>query len=139
LESTILNINPSVFGGFANYGYGIVQIENNAAYIQVGSTQYFDQNVDLNLKSQLFVFGPEVTADWSLTDHINIWQNAAYDIASDNSRPTLEFMGEMSTSELKIEDENPTVTYNGEPIESLPYEASGIRLSVGVSYLWHRY
>lgn len=137
--SSILTINPGVFGGFGNYGFGIGAIENNAAYIQVGSTQFFDSSVDLNLKSQLFVFGPEVTVDFAVADHFSIWLNAAYDVASDNSRPALAFMGEKSSADVELDGTNPSVTYNGESIESLPYDASGIRLSLGVAYVWNRY
>lgn len=137
--SSILTINPGIFGGFGNYGFGIGAIENNALYIQVGSTQFYDQEVDLNLKSQLFVYGPELTIDFAMADHLSVWANAAYDIASSNSRPTLEFQGSEASAERGLADDNPSVNYDGAPIESLPYEASGIRLTLGVSYVWNRY
>lgn len=137
--SSILTINPGIFGGFGNYGFGIGSIENNAVFIQVGSTEFFDSSVDLNLKSQLFVYGPEITIDFALADHISIWLNAGYDIASDNSRPSLEFQGSESRAEIDLEQQPSIVTYNGSPIESLPYEATGLRLSLGAAYVWNRY
>ena len=135
----ILTINPGLFGGFGNYGFGIGAIENNAVFIQVGSTEFYDSSVDLNLKSQLFVYGPELTLDYALADHFSIWLNAAYDLASDNSRPSLEFQGGDTTAAIDLEGSSAEVTYNGAPINALPYEASGVRVSVGVAYVWNRY
>lgn len=139
IGTSILTINPGIFGGFGNYGFGIGSIENNALFIQVGSTEFYDSEVDLNLKSQLFVYGPEVTVDYVFTDHLSVWLNAAYDIASDNTRPMLEFQGSEITASIELDSENLTITSNDAPLESLPYEASGLRMTAGVTYVWNRY
>lgn len=139
IGSSILTINPGIFGGFGNYGFGIGAITNNAIYIQVGNTEFYDTEVDLNLKSQLFVYGPEVTVDYVFTDHLSAWLNAAYDIASDNTRPTLEFMGSQASASIDLDNENLTVTYDNAPLETLPYEASGLRMTAGITYVWNRY
>lgn len=139
MGSKILNINPGIFAGFGNYGFGIGDIENSSVFIQIGQTQYFDDKLDITLTSQVFLYGPECSIDVDLSDHIRLWVNAAYDIASSNNKPKLTFKGSEAQSELETNDTNPRVTYNGELVESLPYDPSGIRLTVGFSYVWHRY
>jgi len=140
INGKILSINPSIFGGFGNYGFEIGAIENNAGYIQIKDQQFYEQSLDLELVSQLFVFGPEININYTLNDHFEIWVNAAYDFASNNMLPQLRFQSENEGSaEVNIDSTNPYVTYNNEQIESLPYDASGMRFTVGASYVWNRY
>lgn len=135
----ILNINPGIYGAAGNYGFGIGQIENNALFIQIGETRYTEESLGMTLSSQAFLYGPELSIDYDISDHLRLWINAAYDIASTNSLAKLTFEGDNDSSELNLEGANPLVTYNGAPIKSLPYDASGLRLTSGVSYVWHRY
>ena len=136
----ILTINPGLFVGFGNYGFGIGEIENNAGFIQIGSTMYFDNELDMSLYSQAFIFGPEISIDYDVTDNIRLWINAAYDFSTNNDKPKLRFKGQENTSEISLDEDtsNPLVTYNGNTISSLPYDPSALRASVGVSYYWQR-
>ena len=137
----LMTIRPSVYVGFGNYGFNVGQLINNAAFIQIGETQYTDPSLDVLLKSQVFVIGPSVDLQYNITDRFDIYINASYDIASNNSRPKLEFTptnGRGTTSTLSIDSDNPNVTYNGEKLTSLPYDISGIRLTAGIAYVWKR-
>ena len=141
-ENTLI-IRPAMNAGFGNYGFDVGELENNASYIQIGETQYFDSQLDLHLKSQTFVYGPALDLHFIVQDKFKIFANVAYDIASSNTNPTLEFSPPSSsdndnTSSLNIDGSNPFVTYNDEKITTLPYEASGMRITVGVGYTWAR-
>jgi len=139
-ENSIV-VRPAMNVGFANYGFDVGELDNNASYIQIGETQYFDSKLELHLKSQTFVYGPSVDFHFILPNRLKIFANVAYDIASANSNPTLEFAPPSSSdndnsSSLEIDGNNPLVTYNGSKITSLPYEASGMRFTLGVGYAW---
>lgn len=141
LGDSWLTFRPALFGGFANYGFGIGQIDNNAGYIQIGNTEYYDDYLDMELKSQAGVFGPELDIVLGILDNIDVWLIANYDIGTSNARPELVFSSpdaEGGSSTVEIDGDNPLVTYNGEQITSLPYSVSGLRLTLGVSYVWQR-
>ena len=56
-----------------------------------------------------------------------------------NSRPEVVFEslgGEGIITSVDIDGENPIVAYNNEKFTSLSYDISGLRLTVGVSYVW---
>lgn len=138
-----LIIRPAMNVGFANYGFDVGDLQNNDVYIQIEETKYYDSSLELHLKSQTFIYGPALDFHFILKDKFKIFANVAYDIASSNSNPTLEFAPPSSsdnenTSSLNIDGNNPQVTYNNEKITSLPYEASGLRFSVGVGYTWSK-
>lgn len=141
ISDRLFTIRPSAYVGFGNYGFGVGQLINNAAYIQIGETQYTDPSLDVLLKSQVFVVGPSIDLQYNMTTKFDIYINASYDIGSNNSRPKLEFTptnGSGNTSTLNIDSDNPNVTYNGDKLTSLPYDISGIRLSAGIAYVWKR-
>lgn len=136
-----LTFRPALFGGFANYGFGIGQIDNNAGYIQIGNTEYYDPYLDLSLKSQVGLFGPELDIVYGFNDHFEVWLIGNYDIGTSNAKPKLEFSSpadDGGSSSLEIAGDNPLVTYNGEKMTELPYSVGGVRLTLGVSYVWQR-
>ena len=136
-----LTFRPALYGGFANYGFGIGQLENNAGYIQIGNTEYYDSYLDMKLKSQVGLYGPELDVAYGILDFLDIWVIANYDLGSSNAKPKLEFSSpadDGGSSSLEIEGDNPLVEYNGAKITELPYSVGGLRLTIGVSYVWQR-
>jgi len=136
-----LIIRPALNAGFGNYGFDVGEIQNNDQYIQIGEKKYYDSELELHLKSQTAVFGPAVDLHFIVRDQFKIFANVAYDIASANSNPNLNFTPPSgsdndNSSSLGIAGDNPLVTYNDEKITALPYEASGMRITLGVGYTW---
>lgn len=143
IKGNPLVIRPAINAGFGNYGFDVGELQNNASYIQIGDVQYYDASLDLYLKSQTFIYGPAIDFHYILPNQIKVFANMGYDIASKNSRPYLEFNppsnSESGTSSLEIDGDNPNVTFNGTKMTSLPYEASGLRFTVGVGYVWTKH
>ena len=83
------------------------------------------------------VFSPQVDLRYMLSSDVHLTAQISYDIASGNSNPTLVFEGDGGNAEKDIDTDNPSVTFNGEKITSLPYKAGGIRLSIGAAYTWN--
>jgi len=138
--SNILIIRPNANIGFGNFGFNVGEIENNAAYIQIGEKQYFSSSLDLLLESQTTIYGPALDLRYIIGGQFEVFGNVALDIASSNNRPSLVFIAPSSSEEgqssVDIDGTNPLVTYNGSPITSLPYDASGLRVTIGVGYVW---
>lgn len=137
-----LTLRPAFFGGFANYGFGIGRIENNASYIQIGSKQYYEPYLDLELRSQVGLYGPELDVVYGITDIFEVWVIANYDLGSPNGKARLDLISpneEEGMSTIKdLSGDNPLITYNDNKITSLPYKVDGLRLTVGISYVWQR-
>ncbi len=142
LSNGWLSIRPAIYGGFSNQSFDLGQIENNAGYIQIGETQYYDNYLDISLKTQSGLYGPEIGVVYNSFEFLEFWATASYDLASSNARPKLIFMSpaeEGGTSTLDLEKAtSATITYNGEEVTSLPYSTKGLRLTVGLSYVWNR-
>ena len=141
INDRVLVIRPSVYVGFANYGFNVGSIENNAGFIQIEETQYTDPELDVLLRSQVLLYGPQLDAYYMFSDKIGAFFTLSYDIGSTNDRPTLEFSqpGGDKVTAVELEGDNPNVIYNGETLTSLPYNASGLRASLGISYVWNKY
>ena len=135
-------LRASLFTGFGNYGFDVGQLENNTGFIEINDIQFTDAELDVDLNSQFFVYGPQIDFSYAINDKFDIFFSANYDIASDNSRPTIDFTSETGSStsiDLEEGQLNPSITFEGEEIESLPYEASGLRFTLGASYIWKWY
>jgi hypothetical protein len=95
----------------------------------------------MKLKSQVALYGPELDVVYGVLEFLDIWFIANYDLGSSNARPELVFSSpadEGGSSSLEIEGDNPLVEYNGAKITELPYSVGGLRLTLGVSYIWQR-
>ncbi len=142
ISNSSLLIRPSIFGGFGNFGFEIGKLINNAGYIQVNGNKYYGESIDVSLSSQVFLYGPQIDVFWMITDNFSIFTSVNYDISSKNSRPEVQFVtneeNEISTS-IKIGGDNPLVTYNNNKLTTLPYDVSGLRLTLGVAYVWNVY
>lgn len=142
IDNNPVVVQPSLNIGFGDYGFDIGEIENNASYIQIGDDQYYSESLDLDLNAKTFVFGPAVDFQYILGD-FKLFANVSYDISTTNSNPKLVFKArdtrdDGQRSRVDIDGDNPLVTFNDEKITTLPYEASGIRATFGVGYLWSR-
>jgi len=145
IGSRFLVARPSLNIGFGVNGFDVGEIENNASYIQIGNDQYYSSTLDLNLHANIFIGGPSVDLQYMVGEQFMIFANVAYDIATTNSNPKLVFKTPNTNSRddsrqtsVDIDGTNPLVTYNGEKITTLPYEATGIRATFGVGYVWGR-
>lgn len=141
-----LLIRPALQGLVANTVFQIGQLENNASYIQVDDLQYFESELDVELRSASVTLAPRLDVTYVLAKRFDVFLKLAYDLSRDNTDPSLELSvpedlrtdDSPQDSSLDIDGDNPLVLYNGEKLESLPYNPSGLRLSIGVSYLWNR-
>lgn len=139
----ILVIRPHIYGGFGNYGFDVGEIENNAGYIQINNTQYFDEYLNADLKSQVGVWGPGLDVYWMVHDHASVYLNVGLDITSDNSNPELRFTAPSGSdspeSSLPIDTDNPNVTFQGDKLTKLPYKTGGLRIGIGAAFTWQKY
>lgn len=139
----ILLIRPAIMAGFANYGFDLGDLENNAAYIQIGDRQFTGSHLDAKVRSQVTLWGPQLDAIYTLFPDVAVYFKAAYDVASANDRAKIEFQNPNDGSgfaeiDLNSNTANPDVQYNGTKLIDLPYDASGLRMAVGVVYVWNK-
>mgnify|MGYP000712845298 CR=1 FL=1 len=141
-----LLFRPAIQGLVANTVFQIGQLENNASYIQVDELQYFESELDVELRSASITLAPRLDVTYVVAKRFDVFLKLAYDLSRDNIQPSLELSvpEDLRTedsprdSSLDIDGNNPLVLYNGEKLESLPYNPSGLRATIGVSYLWNR-
>ena len=143
INSKALVLRGAFFGGFGNFGFDIGQLENNAGYIQINGNKYYDRQLDVSLSSQVLIYGPEIDIMLMMSDRLEVFANFNYDLKNKNSRPKINFttteLEEEETTSVNLTSENVTVTYNGNKLSSLPYDISGLRLTIGVAYVWNYY
>lgn len=141
-----LVVRPALQAVAGNQVFAIGQIENNASYIQIGQTQYYEDALDVELRSESFFLAPRVDVSYIFAERWDVFFKAALDLAASNSNPRLGFdvpedlrtEESPSSSSRSIDGDNPQVFFEGEKLESLPYKTSGLRVSIGISYLWNR-
>lgn len=141
-----LVIRPAAQVVIANTVFNMGEIQNNALYIQVGETQYYERELDVELRAQSITFAPRLDFTYVFADRWDFFLKAAYDVSTGNINPTMELSvperlrtdDSPGPSSLDIDTANPLVTYKGEKLESLPYTTGGLRMTVGVSFLWNR-
>ena len=139
-------IRPALQAFGSNQVFQIGQIQNNAAYIQIEDRQYFEEELNLELRSELLAISPRLDVTYVFADRWDCFLKMAYDFPRDNTNPRLDFSvpsdlrteNSPATSTLDIDGDNPSVRYNGEKLESLPYNPGGLRLTIGISFLWNR-
>lgn len=146
IKGNTLLIRPAVQGLFSNTIFGLGEIQNNAAYIQIDDKQYFERELDVELRSQNVNLAAKVDLHYKILSRVDLFLKIAYDFSSENTNPSLRLSvpdrlrtdNSPGDSSLDIDSSNPNLTYNGEKLINLPYNPGGLRLTVGASYLWNR-
>lgn len=141
--SKFLHVRPNVTGLIGNTRILLGRIQNNAGFIQINQTQFFDSqlNVKLNSSSALVRLGVDFM--YPLTDRIHLYANVGYDFGSQVGEPDLMFeslatVDEQQSANKPLDTDNPNVTYNGEKVTELPFSLTGLRLTVGAAYVWSK-
>jgi hypothetical protein len=141
-----LIVRPALQGFVSNTLFALGNLKNNAAYIQIDDRQYYEAELEVRLRSQSASISPRLDFTYVVADRVDVFMKFAFDLSANNTNPKLvigvpdDLLTDDSPneSELDIDGDNPLVTYNGEKLESLPYNPGGLRMTVGVSYLWNR-
>ncbi|WP_367390099.1 hypothetical protein [Lewinella sp. LCG006] len=139
-------IRPAIQGILGGSGFRIGKIQNNASYIQINEKKYYEEELNIHLQGSSLTFAPRIDFTYIFANRWDFFLKAAYDVPAGNSNPMLQFSvpDKISTDDtptdsfVSIDNENLTITYNGEPLVSLPYTTGGLRVTFGVSYLWNR-
>ncbi|HPQ22703.1 MAG TPA: hypothetical protein PK147_12660, partial [Saprospiraceae bacterium] len=143
LGDSYLHIRPALGLMVGNQGFKLGELDNNAGYIEINGNQYFGSYLNMDLKTQSFLYGPQLDLRYFISDNFNIHGNVAYDIGSQDGVPSLYFTSpstadETFNAEKEINTDNPYVDYNGEKLEKLPYNIGGLRFGIGVGYIWNK-
>ena len=141
-----LLIRPALQGFAMNQVFQLGQIENNAAFIQIDDRQYFEEELDIELRADIVSIAPRLDITYVFAERFDVFCKFAFDIAADNTNARMEIdvPADLQTADspgvstLDIDGDNPLVLYNGEKLESLPFNAGGLRMTLGISYLWNR-
>lgn len=145
-KNSELVIRPAVQVVGVNTVFNLGTIQNNAAYIQVGETQYYERELKVELRGESVTFAPRLDFTYVFADRWDCFFKAAYDVPAANTNPAIKLSvpenlrsdDSPGPSSLDIDTANPLVTYQGEKLESLPYTTGGLRMTFGVSFLWNR-
>lgn len=141
------SIRPGINGGLGTYGFDLGDLENNAGFIQIGETQFNGDFLNTRLNSSVALWGPRLDLFANIGEHLGIIAKINYDITNEGGNLDINF-SDPSTGENKVTfgaislDENttnPDVKFNGEKLVSLPFDTSGLRLSLGIAYFWNRF
>ncbi|MEL7422445.1 MAG: hypothetical protein AAFN81_05610 [Bacteroidota bacterium] len=139
-------VRPALQAFGSNQVFQIGQIQNNAAFIQIDDTRYFEDELNLELRAELLAISPRLDITYVFADRWDCFLKMAYDFPRENTNPRLDFSvpsnlrtdDSPTDSTVDIDGDNPLVRYNGEKLESLPYNPGGLRLTLGISFLWNR-
>ncbi len=140
------SIRPSINGGLGAYGFDLGDLENNGLFIQIGEKQFFGDFLNTRLNSSVATWGPRLDFFTNIGEHLGIILKVNYDIASSGnldinfSDPSSgEDQVTFSPISLKEDTTNPDVRFNGEKLTSLPFDTGGLRISIGVAYVWNKF
>ncbi|MEL6986812.1 MAG: hypothetical protein AAGK97_03190 [Bacteroidota bacterium] len=140
-KENVLLIRPALHGLIGNTRINLGLMENNAAYIQIGALQYFDEFIRVKLNTDTFIFRPKLDVLVPMGEHLRIFGSLGYDIGTQTgAAPTLWFetLAGESDTEVELEVGKAEVNYNGSLIESIPFGTDGPRISIGISYYWEK-
>lgn len=138
-ESKVI-IRPALFGmvGYTNFKLG--KIHNNAGFIQIGNDTYFDNELNVSLTQNAFVFGPQLNLFYIFPNEIGISCTLSYDFLYENGNPEVSFWTSNNNnqnnrqSRVNLDNDNLAITYNNKQIKKLPYQYGGLRLSLAISF-----
>ncbi len=142
------SLRPAIMVGGANYHFDLGDLVNNAGYIQIGEREYYGEYLETKLSSQATVWGPQLDLFANFGEHFGAFAKFNLDIASSTNNSDINFInpspgdGESSNfASISIDENttNPDIEFNGEKLINLPYNSSGLRLSVGVVYFWNKF
>lgn len=87
------HIEPMIRLGLGNGSLDLGDIRNNAEYIQINETQFFDDEVSARLKDLYAYVGPELNLFIRLSDKIGVQLIGGYKFTS-NRKSKIEFSGD---------------------------------------------
>ncbi len=143
-DKTML-IRAGLTAMIGNQRINLGRIQNNALFIQINQTQFFENELKVKLNADTYILRPQVEVYFPITDNIRIFANAGYDIGGQTSdapslwfEPVTGLSNDNSTTAEKELGSTASVTYNDESITELPYDLRGIRLNLGVAFYWEK-
>lgn len=137
-----LHIRPNVTGLLGNTRILLGKIQNNAGYIQIGTTEFYDSELNVKLNGSTFLLRPGCDFMYDLTENISLFANASYDFGSQSGEPDLYFESLASagdnqqTASKPLDSPSVNVTYNGDEVTELPFELGGLRFTIGAAFVW---
>jgi hypothetical protein len=145
-KNSDLVIRPSIQGVIGNSVFNLGELRNNALYIQVEDTQYYERELNVELRAESVTVAPRIDFTYVFADRWDVYLRAAYDIPTGDINPRLVISvpealrteNSPGDSSLDIDGDNPTVTYQGRTLTNFPYTTGGLRVTFGVSFLWNR-
>lgn len=137
-KSTSIVPGFNVMHGAANLRLG--QMDLVGEYTQVNDKVFFD-NVYVNLKQNVFAYGPKLDLNFLTSNKDGITISAAYNFGVVMGKPKLRFSaagsedieGEDNTAIVKLPDSSANVTFNDNELTKLPYKG-GLRITI--AYTW---
>ena len=78
-------VRPALQAFGSNQVFQIGQIQNNAAYIQIDDTQYFEDELNLELRAELLAISPRLDITYVFADRFDCFLKMAYDFPRQNN------------------------------------------------------
>lgn len=138
-------VRPSIAAMLGAINFNLGKIQNNSSYIQIGNEQYFDDELNVALLQDIFVYGPQLGLFYIFPNEIGVSCNIAYDFNYERGQPQLSFSSSNTSnnsetapndgnSRVNLDDSNNVIIdYSGNQIKKLPYKYGGFRLSFAFS------
>ncbi len=131
-------VRPAIIGLVGNYGYSFGKLNVYSPQIQIKNT-VFDPNIEIGTSSQIYAYGPLTDLRFSISNKYHVIAQIVYLFTTDNNNVELNFNSGKSKSETKKTDQNNYISFNDHIVNSLPYDASGIKFSIGLAYSFNIY
>jgi len=97
LEGDRIQVIPMARVGLGNGNFKLGQLFNEASYIQIDDTQFYDDQISVRLKDLYAYVAPELNVFYALNDHMGIQLTAGYKFTG--NRPSqIQFSGYTDTS-----------------------------------------
>lgn len=134
----IFLIRPGLIGMAGNFGYSFGKLSGIAIPMQINSS-VFNEEVEVSTSSQIIVYGPLTDFRFTITNNFHAVAQISYLFTSENKNVEINFKTKNVSEKHDTDQKNNFVDFNGNIVNSLPYDASGLRLSIGLAYSFNRY
>ena len=134
----------------ANIAWGVThfqlgEMENNAEYIEINDTRYYDDELNVILASRQFFASGRMELLVKITDNLGLSANVGYQQSLTNSKPFLKFIGrdtdqhdeEQRVAEKeKLSEANVSLELDNEGIDKIPLDLDGLFYGLGIYFFF---
>ncbi|MDX2305655.1 MAG: hypothetical protein NW226_22805 [Microscillaceae bacterium] len=135
-------LRPVLGFSFGSAMFNMGDLNNNDLFIQINDTQFYDENVSVQLRAREYGLRPRADMLFRISNKINIRAYAAYFLGLGQGTPFLRFSGSNDGSgesttlveKENITESNVTFSIGDQQTTKLPIDFDGFQFGLGLSF-----